>query len=144
MPNKAILCVDDEQIVLDCLREQILSDFRDDYLCETANSAEEAWEVIDELVAEKITLLVIVSDWLMPGVKGDEFLIAVHQKFPNIVKVILTGQADRSAIQRAEEQANLFRCLHKPWNTEELLTTIRLGIERALASYEANGNFVCG
>ncbi len=144
MPDKAILCVDDEQIVLDCLREQILSNFRDDYLCETANSAEEAWEVIDELVAEEVVVLVIVSDWLMPGIRGDEFLIAVHQKFPNIVKVILTGQADRSAIQRAEEHANLFRCLHKPWDTQELLTTIRLGIERALISYEADGNFVRG
>lgn len=144
MPNRAILCVDDEQIVLDCLKEQILSSLSDSYLCETANSAEEAWEVIGELRAEEITLLVIISDWLMPGIKGDEFLIHVHQKFPQIVKIILTGQADYTAIQRAQEHANLFRCLHKPWNTQELVTTINLGIERSLALYEANGDFVRG
>jgi DNA-binding NtrC family response regulator len=144
MPNKAILCVDDEQIVLDCLKEQILNKFPNSYLCETANSAEEAWEVIGELRAEEITLLVIVSDWLMPGVKGDEFLIDVHKKFPQIVKIILTGQADYAAIQRVQEQADLFRCLHKPWNTQELLTTINSGIERSLALYEANGDFVRG
>lgn len=144
MPSRAILCVDDEQIVLDCLKEQIVSSFPDNVLCETANSAEEAWEVIGELRAEEITLLVIISDWLMPGIKGDEFLINVHQKFPQIVKIILTGQADYTAIRRAQEHADLFQCLHKPWNTQELLTTIDLGIERALALYEANGNFVRG
>ena len=42
--------------------------------------------------------IIIVSDWLMPGMKGDEFLIQVHQKFPHIVKVLLTGQADSEAI----------------------------------------------
>lgn len=144
MPSRAILCVDDEQIVLDCLKEQILSCFQNNYLCETANSAEEAWEVIGELLAEEVTLLVVISDWLMPGVKGDEFLIRVHQKFPQIVKIILTGQADYTAIHRAQEHADLFRCLHKPWNTQELLTTIHLGIERALTLYEADGNFVRG
>lgn len=144
MPNKAILCVDDEQMVLDCLKEQLLGNLSYSYLCETANSAEEAWEVIGELHAEEITLLVIISDWLMPGIKGDEFLIDVHEKFPQIVKIILTGQADYAAIRRVQEQANLFRCLHKPWNTQELLTTINLGIERALALYEADGDFVRG
>ncbi len=144
MPSKAILCVDDEQIVLDCLKEQIVSSFPNHFLCETANSAEEAWEVIGELRAEEITLLVIISDWLMPGIKGDEFLINVHQKFPQIVKIILTGQADYTAIRRAQEHADLFQCLHKPWSTQELLTTIDLGIERALALYEANDNFVRG
>lgn len=125
MSNKAILCVDDEQIVLDCLKEQILGNLPNCYLCETANSAEEAWEVIGELRAEEITLLVIISDWLMPGIKGDEFLINVHEKFPQIVKIILTGQADYAAIRRAQEQADLFRCLHKPWDAQELLITIK-------------------
>jgi CheY-like chemotaxis protein len=67
---------------------------------------------------------VIVSDWLMPDMKGDEFLIEVHQKFPQIVTVMLTGQADEEAIVRAKEQGNLYCCLRKPWSEEELAQVI--------------------
>jgi response regulator RpfG family c-di-GMP phosphodiesterase len=64
----------------------------------------------------------------MPGMKGDEFLIHVHQQFPNIITIMLTGQADESAIKRAKEQANLHSCLFKPWSEEELVETIKSGL----------------
>jgi len=67
-------------------------------LYEVAENADEAWEVIEELVEEECDILIVVSAWLMPGIKGDEFLIALHKKYPNIVKVMLTGQADQDAI----------------------------------------------
>ncbi|MAT38901.1 MAG: hypothetical protein CL946_04785 [Ectothiorhodospiraceae bacterium] len=86
--------------------------------------------MIDELVAEDVRIMVIVSDWLMPGIKGDEFLIKVHEKYPGIVTVMLTGQADALAIEQAREKANLLRCLHKPWTEEELIETITLGLEK--------------
>ena len=130
MQAKAILCVDDEEIVLTSLKEQIEDYFGDQFMYEIAESAEEAWEVIDELYEDEVEVLVIVSDWLMPGIKGDEFLIAVHQKFPQIIKVILTGQADDNAIERAKREANLYRCLRKPWQIEELIETIRSGLEK--------------
>ncbi len=129
MANNAILCVDDEEIVLRSLKEQIYDYFGDKYLYETAENAEEAWEVIEELADDSVEILVIVSDWLMPGMKGDEFLIAVHKKFPGIVKVILTGQAEPEAIERAKKNANLHRCLRKPWKIEELIEAIQSGLD---------------
>jgi len=93
-----------------------------------AESADEALEIIEELYEEDHEIIVIVSDWLMPGMKGDEFLIQVHEKYPNIVKVMLTGQADDDAIERAQNEAHLHRCLYKPWNAKELIETIRSGI----------------
>lgn len=129
MSNKVILCVDDEAVILQSLKEQLKRSFGQQYLYETAESADEAWEVLEELHAEDIEVLIIVSDWLMPGMKGDEFLIQVHQKYPQIVTVLLTGQADEAAIARAQEQANLHRCLHKPWTEEELTSTIIAGLE---------------
>lgn len=75
-------------------------------------------------------VLIIISDWLMPEMKGDEFLITVHQKFPHIIKVLLTGQDEEQAIQREKTEANLFSCLCKPWNTQELIDTIQSGIGR--------------
>ena len=128
MPKPVILCVDDERVILESLRTQLKNAFGDKYLYETAESADEAMELIDELQDENSDVIVIVSDWLMPRVRGDEFLIQVHQKFPKVVKVMLTGQADESAVQRALEQANLHRCLSKPWHSEELVETILSGL----------------
>jgi CheY-like chemotaxis protein len=128
MPQAVILCVDDEVVVLDSLKTQLKSAFQDRYLYEVAESADEALEVIDELNEDGTPVIVIVSDWLMPGLKGDEFLIQVHHKYPNVVKILLTGQADEAAIERAKQSANLHRCLSKPWTKDELIETIEAGL----------------
>lgn len=124
MNRSAILCVDDEEIVLVTLKEQLRRRFGDRFAYETAAGADEAWSVIDELVEDRIEILIIVSDWLMPGVRGDEFLARVHKRFPNIVTVMLTGQADEEAIERARRDANLHACLHKPWSEQELADVV--------------------
>jgi CheY-like chemotaxis protein len=130
MSEKAILCVDDERIVLLSLRDQISKHFGDQYRYEVAENAEEAWEVIDELYVEGVRILIIVSDWLMPGIRGDEFLIQVHHRFPEIVTVLLTGQADETAIKRARQQANLHAYIAKPWTEETLIGIIKSGLEK--------------
>lgn len=125
MSKPIILCVDDEAVVLDSLKIQLKNEFQDAFVYEMAESAEEALEIIEELEEDKIPILAIVSDWLMPGIKGDEFLIYVHQKFPHVVKVLLTGQADDEAVERAQKHAGLHRCLYKPWDKQELIETIK-------------------
>lgn len=130
MSNKAILCVDDERIVLLSLRDQITKHLGDRYRYEVAESADEAWEVIEELVEEGVRLLVIVSDWLMPGIRGDEFLIQVHARFPEIATVLLTGHADEAAIERASQYANLHAYIAKPWSEDNLIAIIKSGLEK--------------
>lgn len=130
MKKDAILCVDDETIILESLREQLERHFGEGYLYETAENAQEGFEIIEDLLSEGIKILIIVSDWLMPGVKGDEFLIRVHQRFPSIVKVLLTGHASEDAIKRAEEEAELFAIVHKPWSDTELIDIINAGLMR--------------
>lgn len=124
MSQSAIICVDDEVVILDSLKKQLKRQFGDRFIYETAESAEEAWEIIKELQADAIDVIVIVSDWLMPGTKGDEFLIQIHQSFPQITKIMLTGQADETAIDRAKKEADLHACLYKPWTEEELTSII--------------------
>ena len=130
MTKKAILCVDDESIILESLKEQIENRLGDDYIYETAENAEEGLEVIEELMEEGAEVLVIVSDWLMPGIKGDEFLIEVHKRFPGIVKVMLTGQAQKDAIENTKDNADLHACLYKPWTEEDLINTIKSGLNK--------------
>lgn len=129
--SKAILCVDDERIVLVSLRDQIAKHFGNHYRYEVAESADEAWEVIEELCDDDINLLIIVSDWLMPGMRGDEFLIKVHAQFPGIVTVLLTGHADEDAIERARQQANLHAYISKPWTEETLIGIIESGLGKS-------------
>ena len=127
------MCVDDEQIVLLSLRDQISRHFGSQYRYEIAESADEAWEVIEELCEEKVKILIIVSDWLMPGIRGDAFLAAVHQRFPQIIKVMLTGNASESVIDQVRRESNLFACIHKPWNENELMHVIESGLEQRCA-----------
>lgn len=129
MSESAIICVDDEVVILDSLKKQLKRKFGDRFIYEVAESAEEAWEIIEELNADGIEVIVIVSDWLMPGMKGDEFLIKIHQRFPEVIKVMLTGQADQAAIERAKQEANLHACLYKPWTEEDLTQIITTAIK---------------
>lgn len=130
MSKPFILCVDDEKVVLQSLKAQLRKAFGDIYSYEIAEDATDALNLIDELNDEEVSILLIISDWLMPGMKGDEFLIRVHEKFPKIVKIMLTGQADDEAIKRAQNSANLYRYLFKPWSEVELIEAIKSGLEK--------------
>lgn len=130
MPKPAILCVDDESLVLESLEIELQKAFGNTYVCEFAESADEALEIIEELVEDNVDILVIVSDWLMPGMKGDEFLIFIHKKYPQIITIMLTGQADQEAIERTISQAKLHAYLPKPWKNSELIETIKSGLAK--------------
>lgn len=134
MSKPVILCVDDERMVLDSLRTQLAAEFGNAYTYEGAEDAEEAFELMSELNDEKVSVIVIISDWLMPGMKGDELLIRIHQRYPHVIKIMLTGQADEVAIDRAKKQANLHRCLSKPWLEADLLETIKSGLSKIWAN----------
>ncbi len=127
-----LLCVDDEIIVLTALKDQLRRAFGNGFVIEVAESAEEALELLDELAQQGHTLLVIVSDWLMPGMKGDEFLVQAHQRFPRVVKIMLSGQAEPAAVERARREAGLHEFLSKPWNAQALVESINQGLQEKL------------
>ncbi len=101
------------------------------YLYELAESAEEALEIMEDLDKEGLRIIIIISDWLMPGMKGDEFLIYAHEKYPHIIKILLTGQASEEAIERAKKEANLYRCFFKPWDSRELIQSIQSAVAQS-------------
>jgi CheY-like chemotaxis protein len=132
MEKGVLLCVDDEVIVLTALKDQLRRAFGSDFVIDVAESAEEALELLEELSEQGHKVLVIVSDWLMPGMKGDEFLIQAHQRFPTVVKIMLSGQAEQAAVDRARREAGLHEFLAKPWNAAELVDSINLGLRDRL------------
>ncbi|MDX2305438.1 MAG: response regulator [Microscillaceae bacterium] len=129
MSKFSIVCVDDEKIILDSLKTQLRSIFGNAYSYEIAEDAQEAFELIEELVQDKTKVLLVISDYIMPGMYGDEFLIRLHEKHPEIKKILLTGQANEKAIDQMREQAELLFCIRKPWTARELESMIRKGLD---------------
>lgn len=123
MEKPVILCVDDEKMVLRGLKEQLKGRLSN-YNIEIAESGMEALELIEELVDNNIELPVIISDYAMPGMKGDELLEKIHKTLPDTVKIMLTGQATIDGVKNAVNCANLYRYIAKPWEHEDLYLTI--------------------
>ena len=130
MSDVAILLVDDEKTVLDSLKAQFRRSFGTSYLYETAENAAEAWEVVDELCADGIRLVAVVSDWMMPGVCGDEFLADVRRRLPNTVCILLTGHADERVIRWAHREGGVARVFRKPWRFADIQAEIESGMMR--------------
>lgn len=131
MSRPVILFVDDEKLVLDSLIAQARSAYEDTYDYETAQSAEEAWEIIEDYHDRQRRIVLLISDWLMPLEKGDSFLIRVAQRYPDVRLIMLSAYADEEAIRRAERYANLFAFIRKPWEREALLNTIQKALATA-------------
>ncbi|MCZ8157261.1 MAG: response regulator [Leptospira sp.] len=119
------LCVDDEVSVLDSLKEQLRNAFGNSFIYETAESAAEAIDIIDDTLDPNNSIVVVVSDWLMPGMKGDEFMIHLELNFPNIKKILLTGQVDPASLERAKRVGRVNHVITKPWKKEHLISVIR-------------------
>jgi DNA-binding NtrC family response regulator len=120
-----IICVDDDKTILMSLRAQLRRLLGDSFQYEIAESAHEGWEIIEDIVEEGDRLAVVISDWQMPEVKGDQFLVDVHEKYPETIKIMLTGQVDEKALNRTVKEASLAACFTKPWDISELIETIK-------------------
>ena len=131
-----VICVDDESMILTSLREQLRSLGELGYMIETSTDGQDALDLLDDLIEDGEEVPLFISDHIMPGLKGDEVLKAVHERSPMTRCVLLTGQADLQAVQRAINEANLYRYMSKPWETSDLLMTARSAIESYLAERE--------
>jgi CheY-like chemotaxis protein len=124
MKKKAILCVDDEVIILMSLVQELKRSFGSQYIYEQAMDAATALEAVEELSKESIQVILIISDWLMPGMKGDEFLEVVKERHPEIKTIMITGQADETALERVKSIGSVVAVFKKPWNKAVLADII--------------------
>ena len=123
-----ILCVDDDSTVLSALRTLLVSHFGPELEVEFAESGEEALEIEAELRERGRELGLVISDFMMPGLRGDELLVRLHARSPNTVKILLTGQSDLSGVKRAINEANLYRFLEKPFLNEDIVLTVKAAV----------------
>jgi len=127
-----LLIVDDEPDMLDFL-ERV---FRAEYTVVRASSAEEA---LDELGKHKFK--VVITDQKMPHITGVELLERIGERYPFLVKVLLSGFTEVPEIQRAVERGGIHNYVVKPVDSEKLRAAVTEAIERhrkGRALYDSN------
>jgi putative two-component system response regulator len=120
--DDAVLFVDDEENVLSAL-ERLFLDSGLRIL--RAGSGEEALELV-----RKGPVAVVVSDNLMPGMRGVELLSKVRDLSPDTARVLLTGYADLPTAIDAINRGEVFRFHVKPWVDAEVVATVEEGVRR--------------
>lgn len=122
MATSKILCVDDEQNILAAL----LRVFRPHgYQVSTAASGDQAL-----LMLEQEPVDVVISDMRMPGMDGTALLEQVRTRWPQTVRLLLTGHSDIDATIGAINRGEIHRYIGKPWDESELLLIVRQALER--------------
>jgi len=118
----SLLIVDDEPMVVQTLQMQLSSLANEGVWIEGALSGQEALELIPKLPAP---LAVVIADYLMPGLKGDDLLIEIHRWVPQAQLILLTGQAEAHNVGKIINHAPLYRYIAKPWDPTDLVLTVR-------------------
>jgi diguanylate cyclase (GGDEF)-like protein len=124
MDKPVIICIDDEPTVIDSLKIELKRAIGENCIVETAEGGEDAIALMNELLKEGTEVAVVLADYIMPDMKGDEVLKRIHGMSPNTLTIMLTGQADLEAIGNAIKYAKLYRYISKPWQTDDLKLTV--------------------
>lgn len=117
-----ILFVDDEENILSSFKRQ----FRNKFHLATALSGQQALR----LCVEQGPFTVIISDMRMPGMDGAQFLRVVSERYPETIRIMLTGNQDLETAVRAVNEGNIFRFLTKPVSSEMLEKVIQTAIKQ--------------
>jgi HD-like signal output (HDOD) protein/CheY-like chemotaxis protein len=127
---KGIIFVDDEPRVLQGL-QRLLRGFRNEWQMEFVESGQQALDRIAQVPFD-----VVVTDLIMPGIDGAQLLSEIKQRYPHMVRIVLSGNSDREAVLRLVGPAHQY--LSKPCDADLLKETIARAF--ALRDLLANGN----
>ena len=111
-----ILVVDDEPHSTAAMRMAL----EDDFMVLEASNAEEAAALMEEHWVQ-----VIITDQRMPGKTGIELLSELREKYPETVRIIITGYTETNDMIQAINEAGIYQFITKPWHPEQLLMATR-------------------
>lgn len=120
--NNKILCVDDDANVLTGMQRTLRKQFEID----TAVGALAALKMMER----DCPYAVIVADQQMPGMNGVEFLNLMRQKYPDTVRVMLTGNADQKTAIEAVNRGHIYQFLNKPCPPDRLVEVLTGGVKQ--------------
>jgi two-component system response regulator HupR/HoxA len=119
-PLPRVLVVDDEVRSQEALRRTL----EDEFQVLTASGAADAMAVMEREPAR-----VILCDQRMPGMTGVEFLKQVRERWPDTVRLIISGYTDTEDIIAGINHAGIYQYILKPWQPQPLLLTVRAAAE---------------
>lgn len=120
----AILVIDDEVRSQEALRRTLEEDF--EVLC--ASGAAEGMEILEK-EQPTAAIRIVLCDQRMPGTTGVQFLREVRSRWPDIVRIILSGYTDAEDIITGVNEAGIWQYLLKPWQPDQLLLTLQRAAE---------------
>lgn len=124
MINGRIVVVDDEKMVTSAFKTLFKVEGIEGG--EFFNSPKEALEYLKTNTPD-----LIISDYMMPEMKGLEFLQEAKKLYPEASMILLTGYADKENAIKAINEVGLYKYIEKPWDNDDLIMNIRNGIERS-------------
>jgi response regulator RpfG family c-di-GMP phosphodiesterase len=125
-----IVCVDDDLALLQTLEEELGEHFGESHEVLAVTSAEQAPESMYELARQGKRFEVVISDLMLPGMHGDRMLEIVNDRFPGVIKVLLTGHTDLDAALYAIASARIDKYIAKPWQHDDLTLTMAALIQQ--------------
>ncbi|KAA0985369.1 HD domain-containing phosphohydrolase [Pseudomonas sp. ANT_J28] len=123
-----VLLVDDEESILNSLRRLLRGQ---PYELLLATSGAQALEIM-----EQHSIDLVMTDARMPNMDGATLLARIHQLYPTITRILLTGYADMPTIIKAINEGKIHRYISKPWNDEEMLLTLRQALAHQYSERE--------
>ena len=117
-----ILCVDDDPMVVSAFQRVL----RRDFLFEACASGEEALRILET----SGPFPVLLADMNMPGMNGVELLSRVAERYPDMVRIMLTGNAEQRTAAEAVNRGHVFRFLSKPCSPDQLSDALRAGLQQ--------------
>jgi len=123
-----LLFVDDEEGVLHALRRIFLDE---NYQIFTATTGDKALAIM-----EKAKVHLVISDHRMPGMTGAELLKEIKLKWPETIRIMLTGYADVQSVMGAVKEGAVYKFITKPWNEEDLRLTVSLALQQYVLMQE--------
>ena len=113
---KNVLFVDDQKEILDLLQLKLKNQNYNSFF---ASGGDEALEIM-----KTENIHVIVTDLLMPGINGIALLEDIKEKYPNVVRIVLSGLSQVTSILAAINNGDIFRFITKPWKIDEQAESI--------------------
>ena len=129
MSSPTIVCVDDEYSVLLELRTQLRRCFPN-YAIAIAESGAEAITLVEKLLADGLEVPLVIVDQLGSDISGEQVLIELHGRHPEILKIMFASQASNEDVSNLMDRVNLYRFLTKPWNAIDLQLTVTEALRR--------------
>jgi two-component system response regulator YesN len=123
---KAIISVDDDQLITQVLKFQLAKHFDpNEVIIESLNSPEMTEALVDEITKMGIDVALLIVDYQMPKMNGAQLIRVLQSKFPELRYIMLSGQANDIVVEELMNEKLINAFLHKPWNEDSLINLVK-------------------